>query len=119
MAIDMTQFEIVRELFDLTGARWTLPVLVELRAGRHRFGELAREIGGVSQKQLTITLRELERHGFVLRSAFATIPPRVEYELTELGRDLVKTTRELGRFAVQHRPDIEAARARFDERAVD
>jgi len=119
MATDIHQLDFVRELFDLAGARWTLPVLVGLRDGRHRFGELAREIGGVSQKQLTITLRELERHGFVLRSAFATIPPRVEYELTALGRDLVKTTRALGMFAVQHRPDIEAAMAKFDERAAD
>lgn len=113
-----TQLDFVRELFDLAGARWTLPVLVGLRGGRQRFGELARGVTGVSQKQLTATLRELERQGFVLRSAFATIPPRVEYELTGLGKDLVHNARVLGIFALRSRPDIEAARARFDDRAT-
>jgi DNA-binding HxlR family transcriptional regulator len=108
---------IVREVFDLTGARWTVPVLVTLEAGRMRFGEIARDVGGVAQKQLAATLKELERDGFVDRTAFATIPPRVEYELTELGRELVGGVKRLGSIAYNNRDRIASARREFAERA--
>ncbi|MBN9360771.1 MULTISPECIES: helix-turn-helix domain-containing protein [unclassified Devosia] len=108
---------IVREVFDLTGARWTVPVLVALEAGRMRFGEIARDVGGVAQKQLSATLRELERDGFVERTAFATIPPRVEYELTPLGEELVDGVKGLGAIAFRNRDRIASARREFAERA--
>lgn len=115
----MTQpdVSIVREVFDLTGARWTVPVLVSLEGGRMRFGEIARDVGGVAQKQLAATLRELERDGFVERTAFATIPPRVEYELTELGEELVSGVKRLGAIAFNNRERIASARREFAERA--
>lgn len=108
------QSEIVHELLDLAGARWTIDVVATLREGRMRFNQIAHAVEGISQKQLTLTLRSLQRHGFALRVAFATIPPRVEYELTELGRDFVASVRPLGAFAVRNQESIEAARRDFD-----
>lgn len=108
----------VRELFGLAGERWTVPVLVTLRSKRLRFGAVRRSMPGVSQKQLTHTLRHLEREGFVARTAYMTIPPRVEYELTELGNDLSMSLAAAGRFAVERRSEIELARQRFDEAAT-
>lgn len=93
--------------------KWTLTVITLLRAETRRFNELKRA-GGISQKTLTITLRELERDGFVTRTMFATIPPRVDYELTELGRALLELADGLQRFAERHRNTVLAARERFD-----
>src|SRR5687767_6707107 len=104
------QFEIVHDLLDLAGARWTVDVLSVMRDGRLRFTEISRSVDGISQKQLTQTLRNLQRHGFAVRAAFATIPPRVEYELTELGHDFVASVQQLGAFAVSNQQSIEAAR---------
>src|SRR5690348_12688463 len=110
-----SRFEIVHELFDLMGARWTIDVLSALREEeRLRFNQIAHVVEGISQKQLTQTLRSLQRNGLALRVAFATIPPRVEYELTELGRDLVSSLRPLGAFAVRNQQTIEAARRDYD-----
>lgn len=108
------QFEIVHDLLDLAGARWTIDVIAALRDNRMRFNEIAHAVEGISQKQLTATLRSLQRHGFAFRVAFATIPPRVEYELTELGRDFARSVSPLGAFAVQNQRSIEAARRDFD-----
>ena len=80
-----------------------------------RFSELRTVIGGISQKMLTTTLRNLERDGFVTRTAFATIPPRVDYELTDLGRELLVPVNALGDWARSNIARIDAARARFDE----
>ena len=108
------QFEIVHDLLDLAGAKWTVDVLSTLRDNRMRFNEIAHAVEGISQKQLTSTLRSLQRHGFAFRVAFATIPPRVEYELTELCRDFARSVSPLGVFAVQNQHSIEAARRDFD-----
>ena len=94
--------------------KWTLTIVTLLRAETLRFNELKRHAGGISQKTLTITLRELERDGFVTRTMFATIPPRVDYELTDLGRDLLELADAWRVFAMRNRPHIEAARDRFD-----
>ena len=93
--------------------KWTLTVITMLRTETRRFNELKRA-GGISQKTLTLTLRELERDGFVTRTMFATIPPRVDYELTELGRDLLQLADGLQQFAERHREKVLAARERFD-----
>ena len=111
------QFELVHDLLDLAGARWTIDVIATLRGNRMRFNEIAHAVEGISQKQLTSTLRSLQRHGFALRVAFATIPPRVEYELTELGIDFARSVSPLGTFALQNRSSIEAARRDFDSAA--
>ena len=108
------QSELVHDLLDLAGARWTIDVIDTLRDNRMRFNEIANAVEGISQKQLAVTLRSLQRHGFAARSAFATIPPRVEYELTELGRDFARSFVPLGAFALQNQRHIEAARREFD-----
>jgi len=107
-------FVATRELFGFAGERWTILVLGVLRSGRQRFGGLRKAIPGVSQKQLSFTLRHLERDGYVLRTAYATIPPRVDYELTPLGTELIEQATAFGRFAVSRLPQIEAARTAFD-----
>ncbi|WP_224704396.1 winged helix-turn-helix transcriptional regulator [Devosia aquimaris] len=94
--------------------KWTLTVVTLLRDQTLRFSEIRRNAGGISQKTLTITLRELERDGFVQRTMFATIPPRVDYQLTELGRGLLELADHLRVFTVRHRAEIHAARERFD-----
>jgi DNA-binding HxlR family transcriptional regulator len=76
-------------------------------------------VGGISQRMLTLTLRGLERDGLVTRTVFPTIPPRVDYELTELGRSLWPPVEALGAWARQQQPQIEAARRRFDQRTAD
>lgn len=93
--------------------KWTLTVITLLRVETRRFNELKRA-GGISQKTLTVTLRDLERDGFVTRTMYATIPPRVDYELTPLGRDLLKLADSLRGFADRNRAQVLAARQRFD-----
>lgn len=93
--------------------KWTLTVITMLRVEARRFNDLKRT-GGISQKTLTLTLRELERDGFVTRTMFATIPPRVDYELTALGRELLNLADSLREFADRNGALVEEARARFD-----
>ena len=93
--------------------KWTLTIVTLLREERMRFNELKR-IAGIPQKTLTLTLRELERDGFVTRTMFATIPPRVDYELTSLGRELLKLADGLKQFAARNADQVLAARQRFD-----
>lgn len=95
-------------------SKWTLVVIAELRDGTRRFNQLRRAMGGVSQKSLTTALRELERDGFISRTAYATIPPRVDYRLTDLGLELLALADGWRQFAARHRPAVEAARLRFD-----
>ncbi|MGH6872057.1 MAG: winged helix-turn-helix transcriptional regulator [Rhizomicrobium sp.] len=96
------------------GDKWS--VLIVSRLGRHsmRFSELKREIGGISQRMLTLTLRGLERDGLVTRTVFPTIPPRVDYALTPLGRSLLEPVTALGDWALRNIGRIDAARAAFD-----
>ncbi|MGK9165157.1 helix-turn-helix transcriptional regulator [Inquilinus limosus] len=89
-------------------------VVALLSDGPMRFNEIRRTIGGISQRMLTLTLRGLERDGLVTRTVFPTIPPRVDYELTELGRTLIEPLKALFAWATTHHPTIEAARQVFD-----
>src|SRR6478736_671111 len=98
------------------GDKWSVFVIMMLHDGPQRFNELKRRIGGISQRMLTLTLRGLERDGLVTRTVFPTIPPRVDYELTDLGRGLAKPVLALGQWAFAHLPEIEGARTRFDAR---
>jgi DNA-binding HxlR family transcriptional regulator len=84
--------------------------------GPKRFNELKRMIGGISQRMLTLTLRGLERDGLITRTVFPTIPPRVDYELTDLGRGLSKPVQALGQWVFEHKIEIESAREKFDGR---
>jgi DNA-binding HxlR family transcriptional regulator len=98
------------------GDKWSVFVIMLLGDGPRRFNELKRMVGGISQRMLTLTLRGLERDGLVTRTVFPTIPPRVDYELTELGRGLSKPVQALGKWAFEHQAQIEAARQTFDQR---
>lgn len=104
----------VSEVLARVGDKWTVLVVSLLGSGPKRFSELRRAIEGISQKMLTVTLRTLERDGFCTRKVFPTVPPRVEYELTDLGRDLLVPVKALGEWAVANRERISAARRHFD-----
>jgi DNA-binding HxlR family transcriptional regulator len=104
-----------REVLDLVADKWSLYVIAELGQGTRRFNELKRSIDGVSQRMLTVTLRGLERNGLVTRTIYPVIPPRVEYELTELGNMLLKAAVDLIAWAESHLPEIDEARRRYDE----
>ena len=100
-----------REVLELIADKWSALILYALLERPRRHGELRRAIGGVSQKMLTQTLRALETEGLVARESFPVVPPHVEYSLTELGRSLSPLLGELCRWAEQHLPEIQAARA--------
>lgn len=105
-----------RQLLDRIADKWTALVIGLLgRAEKPlRFSELRRQIGGITQKMLTQTLRDLERDGLVVREAYAVIPPRVEYSLTELGRTLQEPLEALSAWTERHMAQVETARAAFD-----
>jgi DNA-binding HxlR family transcriptional regulator len=98
------------------GDKWSVFVIMMLGERPRRFNELKRMIGGISQRMLTLTLRGLERDGLITRTVFPTIPPRVDYELTDLGRGLCQPVAALGAWAQTHQSEIESARAKFDAR---
>ena len=104
----------VSEILQRVGDKWTVLVVGKLGSGPMRFNELRQAVGGISQKMLTTTLRGLERDGFVTRTVFPTIPPRVDYALTELGRELLVPVNALGDWARRNTARVNAARARFD-----
>jgi DNA-binding HxlR family transcriptional regulator len=106
----------VASILARVGDKWSVFVIMLLGEGPRRFNEIKRTIGGISQRMLTLTLRGLERDGLVTRTVFPTIPPRVDYELTDLGRGLSKPVEALGKWAFEHQVEIESARAKFDAR---
>jgi DNA-binding HxlR family transcriptional regulator len=107
----------VREILHRVGDKWSIQVVAFLCDGPKRFTELRRSIEGISQRMLTLTLRELERDGLVTRTVYPTIPPRVDYELTSLGRKLLQPITALARWAEKHRASIQTARDQYDSRA--
>jgi DNA-binding HxlR family transcriptional regulator len=96
------------------GDKWSVLIVMVLGNGPKRFNELRRLIQGISQRMLTLTLRNLERDVLVTRTVLATIPPRVDYELTALGRSLLLPISALGEWASENRTKVEAARLKFD-----
>ena len=104
----------VSEVLNRVGDKWTVLVVSVLGEGPKRFNELRRALGSISQRMLTLTLRGLERDGLLTRTVFPTIPPRVDYELTSLGRSLLQPVSALGLWARQNRLAIVEARRRFD-----
>jgi DNA-binding HxlR family transcriptional regulator len=107
----------VSEVLARVGDKWTILVVSELGNGPRRFNEIRRALGSISQRMLTLTLRGLERDGLVTRTVFPTIPPKVEYELTRLGRSLLEPVSGIGLWARQNRSAIQDARKRFDAAA--
>jgi DNA-binding HxlR family transcriptional regulator len=104
----------VSEVLARVGDKWTVLVVSTLGDGAKRFNELRKALGSISQRMLTLTLRGLERDGLVTRTVLPTNPPRVDYELTRLGRSLLEPVSELGLWARKNRPAINEARQRFD-----
>lgn len=104
----------VSEVLQRIGDKWTVLVVGELGGGSRRFNEIRRSLGSISQRMLTLTLRGLERDGLVTRTVHPTVPPRVDYELTRLGRSLLEPVNGLGLWARQNQPAIQAARDKFD-----
>ena len=109
---------VVGAVLDRIGDKWTIMVVSVLTDGPARFTTIMREIGGITHRMLTLTLRGLERDGLVTRTAYATVPPRVEYELTELGRTLTTTLIPLAHWSEANWQTIRAAQVRHDARAV-
>lgn len=109
----------VRQILDRVADKWSLLVIALLERRVLRFTELRREIDGVSQRMLTVTLRQLERDGLVKRTVHAVVPPRVEYELTPLGGTLHATIQSLVTWTEEHQGEIASARAAYDSRSVE
>lgn len=105
----------VADILSRIGDKWTVLIVVTLGDGPRRFNEIKRLLNGISQRMLTLTLKGLERDGLVTRTVTPSIPPRVDYALTELGRDLLGPVGELGAWARRHEACIVAARKHFDE----
>jgi DNA-binding HxlR family transcriptional regulator len=114
--------EVCREVGDILGtigSKWSILVIRVLSDGPMRFSDLRRAVSAVTQKVLTATLRDLERDGFVARTVTPTKPPRVDYALTRLGRDLMEPVNTLAHWALDHRARVRAARAAFDGRTTE
>lgn len=105
-----------RQVINRVGDRWSLLILYALESGTLRFQELRRAVDGISQKMLTQTLRALERDGLVQREIFASVPPKVEYSLTPLGKSLSTRIAAIREWSYDHMTQIDQARAAFDTR---
>jgi DNA-binding HxlR family transcriptional regulator len=106
---------LVGEILARVGDKWTVLLLVVLGDRRMRFKDLHSGMSGISHRMLTVTLRHLERDGLIIRTVYPTIPPRVEYELSERGRSLKLVLEPVSAWVQLHLPLIEASRQRFDE----
>jgi DNA-binding HxlR family transcriptional regulator len=107
----------VRTVLDRIGDKWAIFVVSRLGEGQRRFSELHRDIDGITARMLTVTLRGLERDGIITRTVHASVPPRVDYELTALGLTLLDTIGKLVTWADEHMGEIEEARADYDARS--
>jgi DNA-binding HxlR family transcriptional regulator len=107
----------LREVLDRIGDKWSVLVVVLLGEGTRRFSELQRAIDGISQRMLTRTLRSLERDGLLTRTVHPTVPPRVDYALTDLGRTLLEPVAAVAEWAARNRDAIQASRSRHDAAA--
>ena len=106
----------VRDVIERVGDKWSVLLIGRLEGGPQRFGVLARTVEGISRNMLARTLRLLERDGLVTRTVHPTVPPTVEYALTDLGRSLVPALNALAAWAVAHGESVRQARADFDRR---
>lgn len=106
----------IAETLDRIGDKWTVLVAGALEQGPLRYNEIRQVVDGISQRMLTVTLKALERDGLVTRTMHPTIPPRVDYELTQLGRSLMGPLRLLYAWAVENRAAMLAARERFADK---
>ena len=112
---DHSNCVVVREILDRVGDKWSVLVIALLGERGQRFSELRRSIDGISQRMLTLTLRQLERDGLVSRDVHPTVPPRVDYALTPLGESVLEPITALMCWAQRHGTDVAEARARYEE----
>ena len=110
---------VVREILDRVGDKWSVLVICLLGERSHRFSELKRAIEAISQRMLTLTLRQLEQDGLVTRTAHASVPPRVDYALTPLGESVLEPITALMLWAREHGTDIAHARREYEEAHVE
>jgi DNA-binding HxlR family transcriptional regulator len=104
----------VRDVLNRVGDKWSVQIVGMLGDGKKRFSELRHGIEGISQRMLTLTLKNLERDGLITRTVFPTIPPRVEYDLTKLGHSLLEPITGLAKWAGSNREKIQSARTKYD-----
>lgn len=108
----------IREVLDRIGDKWTVLVISTLGSGPLRYSDLQASVPGISQRMLTVTVKELERDGLVTRTAYAEVPPRVVYELTDLGRSLMDAVRSLAAWAAGNHAAVAAHRAQHETTGV-
>ncbi|MBE9180571.1 helix-turn-helix transcriptional regulator [Oculatella sp. LEGE 06141] len=109
-----------QHVLDAIADKWSVIVIYALLcSGTQRYNELQRQIGGISQKMLTQTLRNLERNGLVHRQAYPVVPPKVEYSLTPLGETITEPLEALCHWAMLHFPEVEIARTRYNATVQD
>lgn len=106
----------VHEVLSQIGDKWTVLIVRSLNDGPRRFSELKRDVEGISQRMLTLNLKTLERDGFITRTVYPTVPPRVDYELTPLGHSLSEPLGVIAQWAITNRQRIVDARIAFDAR---
>ena len=109
----------INEVLTRVGDKWSLQIISRLGERTLRHTELKRSVEGISQRMLTLTLRQLERDGLVQRTVYATVPPKVEYRLSDFGRTILVPVTELANWALTYRLDIQAAREAFDRRQLE
>lgn len=107
----------LRLILDRLGERWTVMALAELSSGPKRYREIEKALGGITQRMMTLTLRRLERDGYVLRHVESTVPPSVTYELSELGRSFSAQVALLVVWSREHKLELELARSTYDEKS--
>jgi DNA-binding HxlR family transcriptional regulator len=110
--IPVEHMEFIRQVLDRVGDKWSLLLIAVVEAGPLRYTDLLRQVPGISQRMLTLTLRQLREDGLITRTAYAEVPPRVEYALTPLGRGLHEIVTSLIGWATDHHDEIRAHRAR-------
>jgi DNA-binding HxlR family transcriptional regulator len=113
----LTDCRRVGDILARVGDKWTILLLMALGDRRMRFGELQRAINGISQRMLTVTLRHLEHDGILIRTVYPTIPPRVEYEVSDRGRSLKLALAPIGKWVMENQTDIEESRERSREQS--
>ena len=103
----------IREILARIGDKWTVLIIGTLATGPFRYSELLAKVPGISQRMLTVTVKELQRDGVVVRTAYPEVPPRVEYELTPLGKSLLSIVLGMSQWAADHRDEIQNNRERY------
>ena len=117
-SIPAEQMAFIREVLDRVGDKWSLLIVAVLEDGPLRYTELQRDVPGISQRMLSLTLRQLQQDGLVTRTAYAEVPPRVEYTLTPLSRSLQEIVKQLIGWASDHHDEIRQNRALIAETAA-